>query len=81
MPLEHLRLQYSDRVDALCPGYLEIKYKSITVTTGLLGQGVTNVISLHIWLADSKETAGAWIAAIDAKNTPSMIILSQHTPP
>ncbi|KAH7406649.1 Transketolase, thiamine diphosphate binding domain-containing protein [Phaeosphaeria sp. MPI-PUGE-AT-0046c] len=36
---------------------------------------------LYIRPADSEETAGAWITAIDAKNTPTIISTSRHTLP
>ncbi|KAH6613008.1 dihydroxyacetone synthase [Boeremia exigua] len=36
---------------------------------------------LYIRPADSEETAGAWITAIKAKNTPSIISTSRHTLP
>ncbi|KIM95886.1 hypothetical protein OIDMADRAFT_132534 [Oidiodendron maius Zn] len=36
---------------------------------------------LYIRPADSEETAGAWIAAIEAKNTPSIISTSRHPLP
>lgn len=36
---------------------------------------------LYIRPADSEETAGAWITAIEAKNTPSIISTSRHTLP
>src|ERR1700743_207152 len=36
---------------------------------------------LYIRPADSEETAGAWIAAIEAKNTPSIIATSRHPLP
>jgi dihydroxyacetone synthase len=36
---------------------------------------------LYIRPADSEETAGAWIAAIQAKNTPSLISSSRHGVP
>jgi dihydroxyacetone synthase len=36
---------------------------------------------LYIRPGDSEETAGAWITAIEAKNTPSIISTSRHTLP
>lgn len=36
---------------------------------------------LYIRPADSEETAGAWITAIEAKDTPTMISTSRHTLP
>jgi transketolase len=36
---------------------------------------------LYIRPADSEETAGAWVAAIEAKNTPSIISTSRHALP
>lgn len=36
---------------------------------------------LYIRPADSEETAGAWITAIEAKNTPTIISTSRHTLP
>lgn len=36
---------------------------------------------LYIRPADSEETAGAWIAAIQAKNTPTIISTSRHAVP
>ena len=36
---------------------------------------------LYIRPADSEETAGAWITAIEANNTPTIISTSRHTLP
>ncbi|PYH49663.1 uncharacterized protein BP01DRAFT_370329 [Aspergillus saccharolyticus JOP 1030-1] len=44
--LSNAKSYHSDRVDALCPGHPEIEHEGIEVTTGPLGQGITNAVGL-----------------------------------
>ncbi|KAF2963982.1 hypothetical protein GQX73_g9594 [Xylaria multiplex] len=46
MTLEQLRSYHSERTDSFCPGHPEIEHEGIEVTTGPLGQGVSNAVGL-----------------------------------
>ena len=48
MTLDQLKSYHSNKYDALCPGHPEIEHEGIEVTTGPLGQGVSNSVGLAI---------------------------------
>lgn len=46
MTFEQLKSYHSKRYDALCPGHPEIEHEGIEVTTGPLGQGISNAVGM-----------------------------------
>ena len=48
MNLEKLRTYHSSLPDGICPGHPEIENEGIEVTTGPLGQGITNAVGMAI---------------------------------
>ncbi|KAI0429249.1 transketolase [Xylaria sp. FL1042] len=46
MTLDQLRSYHSERTDSFCPGHPEIEHEGIEVTTGPLGQGISNAVGL-----------------------------------
>ncbi|GAB7363519.1 hypothetical protein MBLNU230_g3788t1 [Neophaeotheca triangularis] len=48
MTFDQLKSYHSKRWDALCPGHPEIEHEGIEVTTGPLGQGVSNAVGLAV---------------------------------
>jgi dihydroxyacetone synthase len=48
MTMDQLKSYHSTREDSLCPGHPEIEHEGIAVTTGPLGQGVSNAVGLAI---------------------------------
>ncbi|EXJ93372.1 transketolase [Capronia coronata CBS 617.96] len=46
MTLDQLKSYHSSREDALCPGHPEIEHEGIEVTTGPLGQGISNAVGM-----------------------------------
>lgn len=69
MTLDQLKSYHSDRVDALCPGHPEIEHEGIEVTTGPLGQGITNAVGLAIATKNLQATY----------NKPEFDVVSNHT--
>ena len=43
---DQLKAYHSKRYDALCPGHPEIEHEGIEVTTGPLGQGISNAVGI-----------------------------------
>jgi dihydroxyacetone synthase len=46
MTFDQLKSYHSKRYDALCPGHPEIEHEGIEVTTGPLGQGISNAVGI-----------------------------------
>lgn len=69
MTMEQLKSYHSKRVDSLCPGHPEIEIPGIEVTTGALGQGISNAVGLAI---ASKNLQATY-------NKPSFPVVSNHT--
>ncbi|KAJ2897136.1 hypothetical protein MKZ38_004954 [Zalerion maritima] len=46
MTLNQLKSYHSARIDSFCPGHPEIEHPGIEVTTGPLGQGISNAVGL-----------------------------------
>jgi len=46
MSFEQLKSYHSSRTDSFCPGHPEIEHDGIEVTTGPLGQGISNAVGL-----------------------------------
>lgn len=46
MTLDQLKSYHSARTDSICPGHPEIEHEGIEVTTGPLGQGISNAVGL-----------------------------------
>ena len=69
MTLDQLKSYHSDRVDALCPGHPEIEHEGIEVTTGPLGQGISNAVGLAM---ATKNLAATF-------NLPGYDLVSNHT--
>ncbi|KAF2807372.1 transketolase [Mytilinidion resinicola] len=46
MAVDQLKTYHSTRTDSLCPGHPEIEHEGIEVTTGPLGQGISNAVGL-----------------------------------
>ena len=44
MTFDQLKSYHSARVDSICPGHPEIEHEGIEVTTGPLGQGISNAV-------------------------------------
>ena len=69
MTFDQLKSYHSDRVDALCPGHPEIEHEGIEVTTGPLGQGISNAVGLAM---ATKNLAATF-------NRPGYDLVSNHT--
>ena len=69
MTFDQLKSYHSDRVDALCPGHPEIEHEGIEVTTGPLGQGITNAVGLAMATKNLQATY----------NRPGFDVVSNHT--
>lgn len=69
MTMEQLKSYHSKRHDALCPGHPEREHEGIEVTTGPLGQGISNAVGLA---AASKHLGAKF-------NRPGFDIVSNHT--
>ena len=69
MTFDQLKSYHSDRVDALCPGHPEMEHEGIEVTTGPLGQGVSNAVGLAM---ASKHLGATY-------NRPGFDVVSNHT--
>lgn len=69
MTLDQLKSYHLDRVDALCPGHPEIEHEGIEVTTGPLGQGISNAVGLAM---ATKNLAATF-------NRPGYDLVSNHT--
>lgn len=48
MSLDQLKSYHSSRLDSFCPGHPENEFPGIEVTTGALGQGISNSVGLAI---------------------------------
>jgi dihydroxyacetone synthase len=69
MTMDQLKSYHSAREDSLCPGHPEIENEGIEVTTGPLGQGVSNAVGLAI---ATKHLAAKF-------NKPGLEIVNNHT--
>ncbi|KAI1418919.1 transketolase [Xylaria sp. FL1777] len=56
MTMEQLRSYHSERTDSLCPGHPEIEHEGVEVTTGPLGQGISNAVGLAMATKHLAET-------------------------
>lgn len=75
--LQHLQVIHAATHDSIGTGEDGPTHQPIELAN--LYRAMPNM--LYIRPADSEETAGAWITAIDAKNTPSIISTSRQTLP
>jgi dihydroxyacetone synthase len=75
--LQHLQIIHHATHDSIGMGEDGPTHQPIELAT--LYRAMPNL--LYIRPADSEETAGAWIAAINAKKTPSIISTSRHVVP
>src|ERR1700754_380052 len=75
--LQHLQVIHAATHDSIGMGEDGPTHQPIELAT--LYRAMPNL--LYIRPADSEETAGAWITAIKAKNTPSIISTSRHAVP
>ncbi|KAF1976917.1 dihydroxyacetone synthase [Bimuria novae-zelandiae CBS 107.79] len=69
MTCEQLLSYHSDRADSLCPDHPEIKHDGIELTTGPLGQGISNAVGLAI---ATKHLAATF-------NRPGFEVVNNHT--
>lgn len=69
MTWEQLLSYHSERPDSLCPGHPEIEHEGIELTTGPLGQGISNAVGLAI---ATKHLAATF-------NRPGFEIVNNHT--
>jgi len=69
MTMDQLKSYHSKKLDALCPGHPEIEIPGIEVTTGALGQGISNAVGLAI---ASKNLQAKY-------NRPNFPVVSNHT--
>ncbi|KAL7811178.1 Transketolase, thiamine diphosphate binding domain-containing protein [Trichoderma aethiopicum] len=69
MTMDQLKSYHSSRWDSICPGHPEIEIEGIEVTTGPLGQGVTNAVGLAM---ATKNLAATY-------NRPGYDVVSNHT--
>jgi dihydroxyacetone synthase len=72
--LQHLQIIHAATHDSIGMGEDGPTHQPIEVAA--LYRAMPNL--LYIRPGDSEETAGAWIAAIEAKNTPTIISTSRH---
>ncbi|KAK8165514.1 Transketolase, thiamine diphosphate binding domain-containing protein [Phyllosticta citrichinensis] len=75
--LQHLQIIHAATHDSIGMGEDGPTHQPIELAA--LYRAMPNL--LYIRPADSEETAGAWIAAIEAKNTPTIISTSRHALP
>lgn len=75
--LQHLQIIHAATHDSIGMGEDGPTHQPIELAA--LYRAMPNL--LYIRPADSEETAGAWIAAIEAKKTPTIISTSRHTLP
>lgn len=75
--LQHLQVIHAATHDSIGMGEDGPTHQPIELAN--LYRAMPNL--LYIRPADSEETAGAWITAIEAKNTPTIISTSRHTLP
>lgn len=75
--LQHLQVIHAATHDSIGMGEDGPTHQPIELAN--LYRAMPNL--LYIRPADSEETAGAWITAIEAKNTPSIISTSRHALP
>lgn len=69
MTMEQLKTYHSDRSDSYCPGHPEIEHPGIEVTTGPLGQGITNSVGLAMATKNLQATY----------NKPGHDVINNHT--
>lgn len=69
MTLDQLKSYHSKDWHALCPGHPEIEHEGVEVTTGPLGQGVSNAVGLAV---ASKHLAATY-------NRPGFEVVGNHT--
>ncbi|KAJ4298824.1 hypothetical protein N0V90_004066 [Kalmusia sp. IMI 367209] len=69
MTWEQLLSYHSESPDSLCPGHPEIDHKGIELTTGPLGQGISNAVGLAI---ATKHLAATF-------NRPGYEVVNNHT--
>ncbi|OAG00192.1 uncharacterized protein CC84DRAFT_1156274 [Paraphaeosphaeria sporulosa] len=69
MTWEQLLSYHSERPDSLCPGHPEIEHEGIELTTGPLGQGISNAVGLAI---ATKHLAATF-------NRPGFEVVNNHT--
>src|ERR1700734_1914726 len=72
--LQHLQIIHAATHDSIGMGEDGPTHQPIELAA--LNRAMPNL--LYIRPGDSEETAGAWIAAIEAKNTPTIISTSRH---
>ncbi|KAK7553666.1 Transketolase, thiamine diphosphate binding domain-containing protein [Phyllosticta citricarpa] len=75
--LQHLQIIHAATHDSIGMGEDGPTHQPIELAA--LYRAMPNL--LYIRPADSEETAGAWITAIEAKNTPTIVSTSRHTVP
>lgn len=68
MTMDQLKTYHSSRPDAYCPGHPENEFPGIEVTTGALGQGISNAVGLAI---ASQNLAATY-------NKPGFPVVSSH---
>jgi dihydroxyacetone synthase len=69
MSMEQLKTYHSKNPKGSCPGHPEVEFPGIEITTGALGQGITNSVGLAI---ASKNLAATF-------NKPGFPVVSNHT--
>jgi dihydroxyacetone synthase len=69
MTLDQLKTYHSSDPEGPCPGHPEIEFPGIEITTGALGQGITNAVGLAI---ASKNLQATY-------NRPDFPVVSNHT--
>lgn len=68
MDIEQLKSYHSNRLDSYCPGRPENEFPGIEVTTGALGQGISNAVGLAIATKNLQATY----------NKPDFPVVSNH---
>lgn len=69
MTLDQLKTYHSKQIDSYCPGHPENEFPGIEVTTGALGQGISNAVGLAIAAKNLLATY----------NKPDFPVVSNHT--
>jgi dihydroxyacetone synthase len=69
MTMEQLKTYHSKNTEGSCPGHPDVEFPGIEITTGALGQGITNSVGLAI---ASKNLAATF-------NKPGFPVVSNHT--